>query len=572
MIYRIGDSPSASGIVSLVDDRDNAVTGVDCAARLRRRQTIRLLGRPVLAALSGLSLGFAFQPYGLWPLAFLGVAGLSVAVHAVPPRRGFAVGYVFGVAMLLVAIGWIRVIVGGGTAAYLGVVGLIGFEAVFFGLLGLALSIIGRLRSWPVFAAAAWVGIEYLYARYPFGGFGWTRLAYTAVDTPLAGLLPFIGTVGVSFAVALLAQCLGWLVIQIGQARRSPGRLSRNVVGRTAIPALAAWSIVMGTGLALSDWNPGPSAPGQSARVGIVQGNVPGKGIDAMGRMRTVTANHVQETRRLISAADQGRMARPDFVLWPENSTDIDPTVDPITRDQLQSAAERAGVPIFAGAVMDGPGVDERRTSGLWWDPRRGVVARYDKRNLVPFGEWIPFRDQLLPIFPILKLVGAQSVPGTRPGALSVPLSLGGGPEQPVTVGDAICFELAYDDTIYDVITGGAQLFLVQSNNATYVGTGQVAQQFAITRTRAMETRREIAVATTNGVSGFIGRDGRVQWRSRERTAASTVVTMPLRTDITPAVRIAPWLERGLALIALGGCLTAMIGRGSTSRSRTAGS
>ncbi|MCG7308494.1 hypothetical protein [Brachybacterium sp. ACRRE] len=141
-----------------------------------------------------------------------------------------------------------------------------------------------------------------------------------------------------------------------------------------------------------------------------------------------------------------------------------------------------------------------------------------------------------------------------------------------MTVGDAICFELAYDDTIYDVITGGAQLFLVQSNNATYVGTGQVAQQFAITRTRAMETRREIAVATTNGVSGFIGRDGRVQWRSRERTAASTVVTMPLRTDITPAVRIAPWLERGLALIALGGCLTAMIGRGSTSRSRTAGS
>ena len=574
MIYRRDDATSTRGAACHVDDAatDISVTCVDSSStRGRGGQIIQSLGRLVLAALSGLAVGFAFQPYALWPLGFLGVAGLSVAVHAVPPRRGFAVGYVFGVALLLVAMGWVRVIVGGGAAAYLGVVGLIGFEAVFFGLLGLALAIIGRLRSWPVIAAAAWVGVEYVYARYPFGGFGWTRLAYTAVDAPLAGLLPFIGTVGVSFAVALLAQCVGWLAIEIIRARRSHGPLTRSMVARTALPALATWSIVMGTGLALSGWNPGPPAPAQKARVGIVQGNVPGKGVEALGRMRTVTANHVRETRRLINAADQGRIARPDFVLWPENSTDIDPTVDPITRDQLQSATELAGVPIFAGAVMAGPGVDQRQTSGLWWDPRRGIVARYDKRNLVPFGEWIPFRDRLLPLFPILKLVGAQSVPGTRPGALPVPLRLAGGPEQPVIVGDAICFELAYDDTIYDVITGGAQLFLVQSNNATYVGTGQVDQQFAITRARAMETRREIAVATTNGVSGFIGRDGRAQWKSRERTAASTVVTMPLRTNITPAVRIAPWLERGLALLALSGCLTATVGRGRARRSRAAG-
>lgn len=123
MIYRRDDATSTRGAACHVDDAatDISVTCVDSSStRGRGGQIIQSLGRLVLAALSGLAVGFAFQPYALWPLGFLGVAGLSVAVHAVPPRRGFAVGYVFGVALLLVAIGWVRVIVGGGAAAYLG--------------------------------------------------------------------------------------------------------------------------------------------------------------------------------------------------------------------------------------------------------------------------------------------------------------------------------------------------------------------------------------------------------------------------------------------------------------------
>jgi apolipoprotein N-acyltransferase len=121
---------------------------------------------------------------------------------------------------------------------------------------------------------------------------------------------------------------------------------------------------------------------------------------------------------------------------------------------------------------------------------------------------------------------------------------------RPARLGDVICFELAYDATIYETVAG-AQVLLVQSNNATYGGTGQIEQQFAITRARAMEARREVAVATTNSVSGFIDRDGRVVQRTAEFTAASSVVEMPLRSALTPALRVAPWLERGLAALAL---------------------
>jgi len=263
----------------------------------------------------------------------------------------------------------------------------------------------------------------------------------------------------------------------------------------------------------------------------------------------------LSETIDLMTKVRLGQELQPDFVLWPANSTDIDPTVDPITRQTVQAAVEVADRPILVGAVMQGPGPNERQTTALWWDPERSVVARYDKQNLVPFGEWIPFRAQLLPRIPLLQQVGAQSVPGTRPGVLDVTAA-----GRPIKVGDAICFELAYDQTIYTAITGGAQVMMVQSNNATYGATGQIEQQFAITRARAMETRREIAVATTNSVSGFITRDGAVAIRTQEFTARSMVVEMPLRNALTPALRVAPWLERGLALLAVVACFAAILG------------
>jgi len=379
------------------------------------------------------------------------------------------------------------------------------------------------------------------------------------VDTPLAGFFPITGVAGVSFAVALVGLLIAWAVRALLAAPR--GRLSRWP--RIIIAAVAILLIgLLGSGLRLYQVEPAAS-PAGSVRVGIVQGNIPGRGIEAMGRARSVTNNHLSETIHLMTKVRLGQEPKPDFLLWPENSTDIDPTVDPITRQTVQSAVEVADRPILVGAVMQGPGPDERQTTALWWDPDRGVLARYDKQNLVPFGEWIPFRAQLLPLIPLLQQVGAQSVAGTRPGVLDV--TVGG---RPVKIGDAICFELAYDQTIYQAMTAGAQVMMVQSNNATYGGTGQIEQQFAITRARAMETRREIAVATTNSVSGFITRDGEVAVRTKEFTAQSMVIEMPLRNALTPAIRVAPWLERGLALVALFACLVGLLG--TTLRSRRA--
>ncbi len=517
-----------------------------------RRQLAGL--RAAVAVLSGVTLGLSWQPVGWWPLLALSIPAFTLTVRNQRPLRAFGLGYLFGLALLSVAVGWLHVL-GWWVAAV-----LIVFEALFFGVLGLLLSLACRLRWWPVAAAAAWVLVEYAYGQVPFGGFGWVRLAYAAVDTPLSGFLPVIGVAGLSFVVALVAEIIAWCALTLWSMRTASGPRRRPrtfVLPVTALVALLA----VPAGLRLYQVEPEQPAAGQ-VMVGIVQGNIPGRGIEAMGRARSVTNNHLSETVNLMTRVRLGQQPQPDFLLWPENSTDIDPTVDPITRLTVDAAAKVAGRPILIGAVMEGPGEDERQTTALWWEPGRGPQARYDKRNLVPFGEWIPFRDQLKPLFPILERVGAQSVPGTKPGVLTV--DVGG---RMLRLGDVICFELAYDKTVYEVVRGGAQVLLVQSNNATYGGTGQIEQQFAITRARAMEARREVAVATTNSVSGFIDRNGRVVYRTREFTADSLVVSIPLRSALTPALTVAPWLERGLAALAIVAAAMGAFARRRTRRS-----
>jgi apolipoprotein N-acyltransferase len=498
----------------------------------------------LLAVLAGVAAGLAWQPYALWPLLLVGLPALTLLARGSRPRRAFGLGYLFGVAMLAITISWVHVL-GWWVAAL-----LIVFMAVFFGVLGLGLSAVTRLRWWPVPAAACWVAVELAYSSFPFGGFGWTRLAYAAVDTPLNGWFPVIGVAGVSFLVALVGQVVAWVVLLV--------RERRPRVFPRVLPAVLVLAAIGVAGVGLRSFQVEPLAGREgSVTVGVVQGNVPGRGIEALGRARTVTNNHLSESVDLMARARLGQVPTPDFLLWPENSTDIDPLLDPITRATVAGAAAVAGLPILVGAVTEGPGPDERQTTALWWDPLRGPLATYHKRNLVPFGEWIPFRDELLPLVPMLSMVGSQSIPGTQPGVLTVPLG-----DRTLKVGDVICFELAYDRTVHETMTNGAQVLMVQSNNATYGGTGQIEQQFAITRVRAMEARREIAVATTNSVSGYIDRDGRVVHRTSEFTSAGFVETMPLRSALTPAVVLGPWPARVLSLLALAAVIFSLLTAG----------
>ncbi|GAA4716122.1 apolipoprotein N-acyltransferase [Nocardioides conyzicola] len=482
-----------------------------------------MLLRMLVAFACGVGLSLAFEPVALpWVIPFA-VAGLVLTTRGLRARAAWLPGLAFGIGFQFVLLYWMRAV---GTDAW---IGLSIWQSLFFAVLGLAVCLLQRHRWWPLWVAAAWVTNELWFSTWPFSGMPWGRLAFAVADTPLADALPWIGTVGVSFVLALSGAPLAWAVAERGRAR---------LVAAGAFVALAAAALLLPLAV---PWQPDTEG---EATVAVVQGDVPGNGDDILYDFRQVTQNQVDVTTRLAADVAAGREPRPDFVLWPENSTAVDPFRDQQTNAGILSASNAIGVPILVGAIVDA-GPTHVLNQGIVWDPVTGAGDRYTKHHPVVFGEFIPFRRYLDDLqIGRLTMVGRDMVAGTR----LEPLRVAG-----LEVADSICFDVAYDDAIYGQVSRGAQLLTVQTSNATFIHTHQIDQQFAITRLRAVETGRWLAVSSTNGVSGVIAPDGSVVSSAEPRTQAALVETVGLDTGITPAVRIGPWSGRVcIALTALG--------------------
>ena len=476
----------------------------------------RLLG----AAVAGLLATATFPPYDLWPLAVPSVALLVLVCRGQRPRRGALLGLVFGLAMFLPLLGWMRVI---GVDAW---VALSLLEAAFFAVMAALLPLVLRLPAWPLWVACLWVAQELGRATVPFGGFPWGRLAFGQTTSPFTPYAALGGAPLVSFAAALSGALLAYVVI----ARTRLVLAGVALAGAVLVPAVA-FAVPLPT-------------DGTPATAAVVQGSVPGEGLDFLGEREEVLRRHVAATQRLSQDITAGRVASPDLVVWPENASDIDPFRDPAARALIDDAVRSVGVPVLVGAVLDGPGADYVSNAGIVWDPASGAGARYVKRHPVPFGEYIPFRDQLAGLFARLDQIPRDFYAGDKPGLLDV---------GPARVGDVICFEIAYDGLVRDVVDGGADVLVVQTNNATYNGTAQPAQQLAMSRLRATEFGRSVLIASTSGLSAVVAPDGRALAQTEEREARTLVREVPLREGRTVAARLGPsveWLLAGLGLAA----------------------
>jgi len=481
-----------------------------------------VLRRSLLAGVAGLVLSVAFEPVALAWVIPVAVAGFVVATRGLRFRSAFVVGLVFGAAFYFTHIWWMRAV---GFSAWLALSTL---ETLFFAVMGSLSALVQRHRLWPLWFASGWTAVEVWRSGWPLGGMPWGRLAFGVADTPIADALPYAGAVGVSFLLALLGALLAWLVtgpvVGEGSRRVAAGALV-GLVALLAVPALFPWQF---------------ESDGE-VTVAAVQGDVPGNGDDILYDYRQVTQNHVDATVDLAREVEDGQVPRPDFVLWPENSTAVDPFDDPETNSGIRAASSAIGVPILVGAIVDaGPG--EVLNQGIVWDSETGAGDRYTKWHPVPFGEYIPGRSFFMgySFFDRLREVGRDMLSGTR----REPLDVGG-----IEVADAICFDIAYDDGLQAQLRNGGELLVVQSSQATFIHTDQIDQQFAITRLRALETGRWVAVATTNGVSGIISPDGQVVATAENRTRAVLVAQVGLTDALTPAVRIGPWSGRLAVLL-----------------------
>ncbi|MFI0356150.1 apolipoprotein N-acyltransferase [Actinomadura sp. 9N407] len=515
------------------------------AAVPSRSRTDRLRGggragwpRTLLAVASGLCMWLAFPPADLTPLIFPGVALLVLTLHGMPARTGAWLGFVAGVAFFVPVLeGLVKI----GPDAWLL---LAAVQALYFAPMGAGIALVTRLPGWPVWAAAMWVAEELVRGRVPFGGFPWARLAFSQTATPLTPYASVGGAPFVTFMTALVGGLLAYGALAVLRARRRAARAedgsgrgpARRALIKPLAVCLAAAAAIIGGGLLI----PTPTA-GRPVTVAVIQGNVPRLGMDFNSQRRAVLDNHVKATRELAARVRSGQVAKPELVVWPENASDLDPYSDPGAYTAIDAVVKEIGVPVLVGALTDTPDGEQVENRGIVWNPQSGPGDYYVKRHPVPFGEYLPFRDILTRLITRFERIPRDFARGTRSGVMR----MGG-----TTIGDVICFEVAYDKEVRDV--AAAELLVVQTNNATYGRTSLPAQQIAMSRLRAVEHGRTILVAATSGISAIVAPDGRMIDKSREFVPDIQVASVPARTSTTLADRAGALPEWALAVLAAG--------------------
>lgn len=477
---------------------------------------MRLLRNLGLAAASGLLMTFAFPNWNVWPLAIASVVVLWFALARCGAWAGLLIGWVFGLAFLLPHFEFARFAVGPVPWLALGLA-----SGLFYGVFGAAWATVRRsamlvnARAWvqPLAFATLFGATEEFRSIFPFGGFPWGRVAFSQAESPFVNLAWAGGALLVTMAVVLAGAVLA-LGIEAGMARR------------WAYVAIAP-VVAIGLGAAGVFVPINAQAEAGKLSVAVVQGNVPDRGLDSFQQAREVTRNHYNETLNLM----RDNFGAIDIVIWPENSVDLDPRVDAQNEKLVVGAAQRANAPLLFG-TQDLTPEEGRYNTSLLINTSGKVLAEYRKQRPAPFAEFIPMRDFSRKFSDAVDRVQRDMLAGPGPAVMDLPAPVLG---RTVTIGTIICFEVSYDEIVRQSVRNGAEIIIVQTNNATFGTTAESTQQLAMTRLRAIEHGRTTIQSSTVGVSAIVLPDGRILDETELWTAASMSEKVPLRTSRTPA-------------------------------------
>ncbi|NDF89478.1 MAG: apolipoprotein N-acyltransferase [Actinobacteria bacterium] len=370
-------------------------------------------------------------------------------------------------------------------------VGSVPWVILAVGLTLFYLPLVAVKRLGIAFFPLIFIVMEEVRNRFPFQGFGWARIAYSQADAPYAKIAAYGGAVALS-AITVLA---GLVIFYLSQKQLRILVLFPIVI--VAIPINVQMN--------------------QTTQAFLIQGNVPKLGLDFNSRAKEVFYNHVNETD--IALKENKKV---DFILWPENSVDVDPFRNP----EVFEALNRYRVPLIVGAIV-GRADDILNTSILWTKEVQNV---YIKQHLTPFGEYIPLRSLASKISPFV-----DDVRDFSPGSESTVFTVAKAKIAPV-----ICYELL-DDDILEKAAKSSNLLVVQTNNATFGDSAQSAQQLQITRIRAIEHSRNILSVSTTGYSAVIDYQGKVLQKSDMASAQHLYAEVGVISSVSPRDRYGDW-------------------------------
>jgi len=471
---------------------------------------LQLQTKIFLGTASGVLIARSVTYSDTWILLPIGIAVWWAGTHKRQLSDYLFFSFSLAIAFWFSRINWVTLV---GIDAYIALAFLM---SIIYGSFGYLMYKVRNLPLPFISYGLIFISMEALTDYFPFGGFPWGKLAYDSADAPWANLMPYGSSPLVSAAVLLIAALmipsLGFLLQKA---------FSASLV---FVISIAAFNLF------LIDIDQSDKKESGKIDLAIIQGSVPRSGLLFNEQKMEVLKYHVKETDNLLESNEKNY----DAILWPENSIDVDPFRNREAGILIEDLVKKYEKPLISGAVVqDANGLSN---SVLLWEPKDAkVIDSYEKNRLVPFGEYIPFRNLISNYVNRFDLIPQDFIPGTRSNNLRVNNTL---------ISPIICFEVAWNSSLIEQIKQGGQLISVHTNNATYAFSDQLEQQFMITRMRAMETGRDVVVTSTTGISAHINRNGEVLWASKEFVPQSKIVTASLYSDITPAVKYASIIER----------------------------
>jgi apolipoprotein N-acyltransferase len=480
----------------------------------------------LISIVGGVAVFVSFPPLDAWPLAFLGPALLVIALTGRSLRASFGCGLAFGLALFVPLLSWLI------NVAWYAWAALAGAEAIIFAVLCVGQRLLLRLPFWPAAVAGWWVAAEALRDRWPFA-FPWGRLAMSQSVAPDVRWVAVGGAPLLTFLVALTGAMIARAVLVMLATR---GWRSRELL-EPALAVVVTAAIVLAGGALPVD----PVGGAPTAEVASIQGNVPqARNLPQLLNDSEVTQNQAAATLKLAAEVKAGRLPAPDVVVWPEDAVGLDPYQYPLTYDEILGTVAAVGRPVLVGEVLQNP----LRNAGQLWVPGRGpTYPIYVKRQLVPFGEYIPFRGMISSFSSLPSLQPVNFTAGHQPVVFGVGT---------IRLGDVICYEVGFDNLVRSEVNAGANLLALQSNDADFELDGQLGeteQQTAMARIRAIESDRAVVYSSTTGESSIIAPDGRLLAHSDVWRQAILEARVPLVSYRTLADRVGGWPEYVIVLL-----------------------
>jgi apolipoprotein N-acyltransferase len=393
--------------------------------------------------------------------------------------------------------------------------------------LGLYVGIYASVHAWllarlpqahRLASPCAWVTLEFL-RGHVLSGLPWMLLGYSQYRwLPIIQIADMTGVYGVSWLIVLvnlaLADLVRWRWCAI--ARKPPPALVWKTPVMALLLLLAA--LIYGQN-ALSRMEHANDQP--TVAIGLVQPNID----QAHKWDQAYRRDTMERYARLTARAAVGT----DLVVWPEAATPFFFEEEPLYRSEVTALARRYRVALLFGSPALRRYPDGRPyllNSAYLLSPDGQILGRYDKRHLVPFGEYIPLHSSLL--FFLDKLVEGigDFEAGTDATVLTPPVRAG---SPQLRLSTVICYEVIFPDLVREFVAQGATLMVTITNDAWFGHSAAPYQHFAMAVFRAVENRISVARAANTGISGLIDPAGHILKATPIFTEQAVTGELPLR-------------------------------------------